>query len=435
MKYGILTILVFLGLADQAFAEVQADNLLDGVIQQYRYSMSQFVPVIRFYASQLFWIIALMEITWTGMEALLSGDNQPNSILARITRQLLTIGFFWNIVYYSDTWCSAIIESFREIAGKATQSAGGTSSLSPSEIFDSALILVDKITEQVSFFAPGESTAIVISAIVILISFASVSAFTLVALIEMYFALGVGVLVLGLGSSRFTNDYSKRYLGYIVSIGMKLMVLQLLVGTGQTFIIEWTENFDQHSSSQIMVLIGASLVMLILVKTVPDSIQSLINGASFTSGGGSMLAGMAAGGMAGAAGMASSSAGAGLAVREAAKVASSEGGALGSRLKTMGSSLGSAFKADVLGKMSGNPSARSGTLGGRMASNIKQGAFDRASENSISFNDKSESKETKTTEKSIAEEAFEETAFDMDDFDTFETPDTSTNDMKPGKEK
>ena len=410
LKFGIVVTLFFLGFVDQvAFAEVQADNLLDGVVQQYRYSMSKFVPVIRSYATQLFWIIAFMEITWTGMEAILSGDNQPSNILAKITRQLLTIGFFWNIIYYSDIWCTAIIDSFREIAGKATQAAGGTSSLSPSEIFDSALLLVDKITEQVSFWAPGESTGIVLSAIVILVSFASVAAFTLVALIEMYFALSVGVLILGFGSSRFTNDYSKRYLGYIVSIGMKLMVLQLLVGTGQTFILDWTQEFDQHSNSQVMVLIGASLVMLILVKTVPDSIQSIINGASFSSGGGSMLTGMAAGGIAGAA---ASTTGAGLAVREAAKIAASERG-LGSRIKSMGSSLGSAFKDDVLGKISGNPSSRSGTLGGRMASNIKQGAFDRATENSISFNNK-ESKETKSE---TINEAFKEDAINMNDFD------------------
>ena len=84
---------------------------------------------------------------------------------------------------------------------------------------------------------------------------------------------------MGFGGSRFTKDYAVRTMTYAVSVGAKLFVLQLLIALGQQIFQTLSQSFEAKTTD-IFVVVGSAIVMLALVKIVPEMIQALINGAS-----------------------------------------------------------------------------------------------------------------------------------------------------------
>ncbi len=138
----------------------------------------------------------------------------------------------------------------------------------------------------------------------LLVCFALIAAFLVLALVESYIVISAGVIFMGFGGSRFTKDYALKILIYAMSVGAKLFVMQLIVGLGQQIFNQLMQNF-QTNTSDLLVAVGSAIVMLALTKIIPDMIQGLLNGVS--AGNGGVLSGMVAGAAAGtAAGVASS---------------------------------------------------------------------------------------------------------------------------------
>jgi hypothetical protein len=74
---------------------------------------------------------------------------------------------------------------------------------------------------------------------------------------------------------------------YAVSVGAKLFVLQLIAGLGAQVIGAWANLpagqsviAPVNATSNILVIVGSTLVLSVLVKTVPDMIQGLMNGSA-----------------------------------------------------------------------------------------------------------------------------------------------------------
>ena len=171
------------------------------------------------------------------------------------------------------------MDSFRTAANQAAISSGGSSNLAPSDIFDTGLSIASKVADQTSLFSPASSLGLIVCALVILISFALIAAFLVVSLVESYVVISAGVLLMGFGGSRFTKDYAVRTMTYAVSVGAKLFVLQLLIALGQQIFQTLSQSFEAKTTD-IFVVVGSAIVMLALVKIVPEMIQALINGAS-----------------------------------------------------------------------------------------------------------------------------------------------------------
>ena len=125
---------------------------------------------------------------------------------------------------------------------------------------------------------------------------------------------------MGFGGSRFTKDYAVRTMTYAVSVGAKLFVLQLLIALGQQIFQTLSQSFEAKTTD-IFVVVGSAIVMLALVKIVPEMIQALINGASV---GSSPLLASAAAIAGGAAALGGTAYGAGMVVRSAGRLASEQ---------------------------------------------------------------------------------------------------------------
>lgn len=372
----IIAILIFR--ADLSLAG-ESNNILDGMVFMYRDAASAWQTVILEYASRLFWLLVAIDLSWLGISLALKRADF-SEIVSELIKRVMIVGFYLALLQNSYAWSQAIVASFRSVADAANGSlASGTEGISPSNIFDIGLRIAGALSDQVSFSDPAESLARVFTGLIVIVAFSLIAGLLLVALIEMYIALSAGVILLGFGGSRWTSDYATKYMSYVVSVGVKLFSMQLLIGIGQSFILKFFEAY-QPSNTQSLIFIGVALVLLLLIKSIPDTLQGLINGASFGGGGNMLLTGASAavGGALGAAtaGTAMASGGA-MAVFEAAKLASSESRGPASLLKGTVKNLAGSALSDMGGKLAGNYGSRHGTLGGRMASRLREERLSR----------------------------------------------------------
>ena len=363
----IVCLIVLLSLAAPAItaAQVQSNNFLGPIINEYKAKAEQWRPVILDAAKRLFWILAGIELAWT---ALMLGLRRVDLTewAAELARHILFIGFFYGVLMNSGVWTKAIVDSLWQLAGEASASAGGSGDVNPDNIFDIGVNIALALSEAYSVWQPGASLGLAIAALIIAICFALIAAFLVLALVEMYIVLNAGVILLGLGATRWTSDYAVKYLTYAFSVGMKLFVLQLLLGLGESMMLGWAQSV-QVSQDQVFVIVGGSIVMLALVYSIPNLIQSLITGISNGSGQGMTAALGAVGGA--AMGAAAATAGAGSATYQATKLAREEGATgMWSVAKAASAHLAQGAGDDLMGQLAGGN--RFGTMGGRMAQNL-----------------------------------------------------------------
>lgn len=376
-----------------AEAQIAADNVLNGIVNEFRDKSATWSATLLGHALALFWILAGIDFAWTAITlAFRNADLQEWT--AEIIKRVLFIGIFLAILLNGSAWTGDIVASFRQAADGANAAAGGTAGLSPSTIFDVGLTLAGKIYSEMSLFDPIRSVGLHLAALSIGAVFALIAAFLMVALVEMYIVLNAGIILLGFGGSQWTKDFVVQFLKYAVSVGVKLFILQLIVGLGEAFIIGWLGDFSGKSYHEVTVLLGASIFLLVVVWMVPGIVQSIITGTSYSSG--AAMMGAAAGMMSAAtvmgaaaskiAGTAKAGAGAASAVSEAVKLSQTQlsgGGPSGaggkpsmsSIAKQAASNLGQAGVEEARRKVRGFHAAnerRGGTLGGRMASNMEE---------------------------------------------------------------
>jgi type IV secretion system protein TrbL len=186
----------------------------------------------------------------------------------------------------------------------------------PSDIFDVGLRLASTLLADLSVLSPVFSLVLVLSSFFLLIAFGLIAATLIVALVEAFIIVSAGVLMMGFGGSRWTKDYAVRTFQYCLSVGAKLFIVQLLAGLMIAVIAPWT-TIDAAALTRswtfLLVPLGISLVFVVLIRTIPELVQGIVNGTSLSNGIGlyGTVTGFAAGAAAGSvsAGMAAASAG------------------------------------------------------------------------------------------------------------------------------
>lgn len=219
------------------------------------------------------------------------------------------------ITYYKE-WSWNLINGLGAIGRELTP--GGYSSESP---FLTGMQLVKLVLDKLSIWSPGNSVALLLAALVIIVCFALISAQVVFIKCEAMIAMAAAVILVGFGGSAFLKDYAVNAIRYVLAVAFKLFVMQLVLGVGIAFI----EGFSTSTAElqDIFVVIGASVVLLALVKSLPDVCAGIINGSHVSSGAALTASAAAVGGAAIGAMVAGSNTIQN--VKDAAKVAGMEG--------------------------------------------------------------------------------------------------------------
>jgi type IV secretion system protein TrbL len=286
-------------------------NALDCVLSTFQTATRGWEASLSQLAFRLFWILALIEFAWGAMLLAFRGAD-ISEWMSSLLNQILFLGFFAALLQFSSTWAAAIVDSFRG----AANIAGGVAVIRPSDIFDAGLKLASTLLADLSVLSPVFSLVLVLSSFFLLIAFGLIAATLIVALVESFIIISAGVLMMGFGGSRWTKDYAVRTFQYCLSVGAKLFIVQLMAGLMIAIIQPWT-TVDSAQLTQswtfLLVPLGISIVFVVLIRTIPELVQGIINGTSLASGAGLYAAatGFAAGAAANtySAGMAATSAG------------------------------------------------------------------------------------------------------------------------------
>lgn len=258
------------------------DNALDRIVDLYCSKTAAWESTLREFALSLFWLLAGIEFAWSAMRLVFKGADL-GEWLGELFFQIMFLGFFLLLLNESANWARAIVDSFRTAATAAARANGVDAGLAPSDIFDVGAQIATKFVESTSFWKPGASLGLLLAAILIVVVFALITAHVILGLIESYIVISASVLFMGFGGSRWTKDFATKVMVYAVSVGAKLFVVQLLIALGMQVFRELGDTM-QTTNTSLFVIIGAALVMLVLVKIVPEMVQSLINGSSLASG-------------------------------------------------------------------------------------------------------------------------------------------------------
>ena len=287
---------IFLSLAANASAAPPAacatgSSIFDSITSCYQSASTAWFQVLQGYANTLFWLLAAIELAWAGITWALEKDNLT-AFTAALVKKIMGIGFFYALLLNAGDWIPAIINSMR----KAGQDAAGVPSLSPSAIVDEGINAANALLVGVKDLGLFDSLMTImiagLSAIGIIIAFVVIAGQLMVALIESYIAIGAGVLFLGFGGSRWTTDFTQKYISYAFATGVKLFMLYLIIGLGMTSATGWATLIQQNintpaSTTTIFSVFGGSLILCFMAWQVPSMAAAMLSGSpSLTAGAG-----------------------------------------------------------------------------------------------------------------------------------------------------
>ncbi len=373
-------------------AQAATGGILDSIQQSYQSATATWMAEALTYARHLFGGLAVLEIAWAGGQYVLRRNDLPDFV-ASVFLKVVSIAFFYTFLIEAPTWIPDLIGSFAQ-AGQQIGGAGVGAALTPSGIFALGEHVAATLLGVLSQAAPGvvqtvtsggaalgafllAAIVIGLSAFLVLIGFAIVAVQLLVTLIESYIVIGGGVLMLGFAGSRWTMPFAERYLGYAVSVGIKLFVLYLIVGLGGDIARQLTTQIASYGA-QIPPLVDlqagvGSLIFGAIGYLVPGLAGSLMNGSPTLSLG--TVGGVAAGVAGGTALTAMAGVGGAAAVANATIGAAKAAGAVGSVANRMGSGAAMSLGVRAAGGQMGD--ALQG-IGARRATRIASQLGDRA---------------------------------------------------------
>jgi type IV secretion system protein TrbL len=240
-------------------------------------------------ANTLFALLALIDFFWSAAVMVLEKQDF-HSWVSTLVRKMMTIGAFYALLIYGRFWIPAIVDSFETLG----QNAASSGPLDPGDIFTRGLnlagALIDGATSAGLFSNFGGSLALVFAAAMCLLAFCAVTIQFVVAIVESYILVAAGFIFLGFGGSRWSSPYVERYIGLAVSIGVKIMLLYLLIGSGLSLSTQWLVDAENISTSvspatDAFSIMGASLIFTALCWQAPRLVGGVLGGSPSLSGG------------------------------------------------------------------------------------------------------------------------------------------------------
>jgi len=374
---------VNLGGAFGASGTCPSNGLLDLIVTPYCSATTGWLTNGLAYAQHFFEILIGIELAWSAILWVFQKE-QLGELLAAFIVKLMGIWFFELLIINASTWLPAILESFAQLGATVT---GKTADLDPSDVLSVGINMCNAIFAYLpqpnfvtdpGFFGSNIPNliqtdlticfsllvAIILAAIIcfiVFISFLMVAGQLIMTLIELYIMIGAGAVMLGFTGSRWTMSFGEKYIGYSLSIGVKLFVTYVILALGMTLFPVGTISCAPNNGSAVctylqmirgtdlsninnlgglvlgdLLIAATAIIFMMLAMRLPGLAASMMNGSpSLTLGSAMSAAQTAVGAIAGTVGAVVNTAQTvvkegGMAVMDAAMLgAGSAGGAAG----------------------------------------------------------------------------------------------------------
>ena len=138
------------------------------------------------------------------------------------------------------------------------------------------------VTEELTIYDAGVLFSMIAALFIVIICFCQITAQVIFIKCEAYVAMLAACILVGFGASSLMRNYATNVLRYIMAVAFKLFVMQLVIAIGYSFMKEAIT--PKADFAMACVTIGVSIVLLALVKQLPDTIAGIIQGSHITSG-------------------------------------------------------------------------------------------------------------------------------------------------------
>jgi type IV secretion system protein TrbL len=239
--------------------------------------------------------------------AVLWAIDETQNVLASLVRKVLLVGFFAWLVAQWHTLSTTVVNGFAALGLKAGGGAMSVSTFttSPSQIVMAGIKVIQGLLQYVQKIAPGPIeffahidvvAMALVAAIGILIAFVILAVEIVVTIIEFHIVTLVAFVTVPFGVLSQTAFMSERAIGYVVSVGIKLMALAIVVSLGTSVFDTYTVSANPGIGEDVGLLLAA-VVMVMLALKIPAIAGALISGGPQLNAGGAVMgaAGVAAG--------------------------------------------------------------------------------------------------------------------------------------------
>lgn len=276
-------------------------------------------------------VFATLAVISLGLSALLWALDENQNVSAALIRKILLFGFFAWLITSWRAVSLTVVNGFAALGLKAGGGALGVADLmnSPSKVvgdgFNVAFELLKFIGRLSSealgagFFMHFDTILVAaVAAVGVIVAFIVLGVEIAVTIIEFHLVTLIGFVTVPFGILTQTAFLSERAIGYVVSVGAKLMALALIVSVGEKIFSSYTVSADPSWPEDCGLLLAAVCLLMLALK-IPAIAGALISGGPQLSAGSAVAgaAGLAAtvGGLALAGRMAAGALGAGAAAR------------------------------------------------------------------------------------------------------------------------
>lgn len=284
-----------------AFAGNADSDIVAKIVNSFASKTDKWTSVAQKYAKIVFYWCAVLEVAWLGVKMSL-GNSDIRETIKNFCFVLIVAGFFLAVINNYQEWSHQIINGMISIAGEM-----GDIQHSSDNVFKMGLDLCGQVWEVIGTISPtkiGVIFGMVIALFIVIVCFCLITAHVIFIKCEAYIAMLAACILVGFGVSSFMRDYAINVLKYILAVAFKLFVMQLVIGIGYSFMRDAIS--PKADLPTICILIGVAIVLLALVKQLPDTVAGIIQGSHVSSGqaltstvmaigAGMMGAGMAAG--------------------------------------------------------------------------------------------------------------------------------------------
>ncbi|HUO22621.1 MAG TPA: P-type conjugative transfer protein TrbL [Caulobacteraceae bacterium] len=252
-------------------------------------------------------VLATLVVISVVATAMLWAIDENQNVMASLVRKVLLVGFFAWLVTQWQSLSATVVNGFAALGLKA---GGGGMSVStfttePSQIVMAGIKVIAALFQYVQKIAPGPveffahiDTVLMtlVAAIGILIAFVILAVEIVVTIIEFHIVTLVAFVTVPFGVLTQTSFMSEKAIGYVVSVGVKLMALAIVVSLGTTIFNNYTVSTDPGIGEDVGLLLAAVLMVMLALK-VPAIAGALISGGPQLNAGGAVMgaAGVAAG--------------------------------------------------------------------------------------------------------------------------------------------
>lgn len=268
------------------------------ILTAYEASKIPAITAFNQYAGRLFRALALVEMAWAAvLLALERSDLQ--SWMAGFLRKFLVLFAFLYLLQNGPDFSDRIINSFTDIGSQVASMPSGAS---PGDVFFEGVYIAGTLLSKTDWtgflFNPAPAVMVILSALIIFLSFIVISIHYIMAMVESYIVVSAGLIFLGFGGNTITRPYVERFFALAVAVGVKIMVLYVVIGVGRVLTTNWGTivnniSLDVFPVSTVLELIGGSLVYAAVAWGVPKFAASLLGGSPAFTGGDLISVGMA----------------------------------------------------------------------------------------------------------------------------------------------